>query len=66
MWNLIYLWEDVVYVGPGWTLKGSSCVLDEEGVAFRKVNFDIYLCPAREFKCLERDLTVLQSSENEV
>lgn len=28
-------------------------------IAFRKVKFDIYLCPAREFKRLERDLTVL-------
>lgn len=34
LWNLVYLWEDVVYVGPGWTLKGSSCVWDEEGVEF--------------------------------
>lgn len=25
---------DVVYVEPGWILKGSSCVLDEEGVVF--------------------------------
>lgn len=32
--TLVNLCENVDFVGPGWTLKRSSCILDEEGVEF--------------------------------
>lgn len=34
LWNLFTLVRNVVCMGPSWTLKRSSCMLDEEGIEF--------------------------------